>query len=304
VSNAGTAESQYNPRCMHPSAVTLNEDALCFDCAGESLIGILSGAKLAASRGVLIVVGGPQYRVGSHRQFTLLARRLAERGIPTLRFDCRGMGDSSGEVRTFERVGGDIRCAIDQLFAAVAGLKEVVIWGLCDAASAALMYAHEDARVSGLVLLNPWVRTPQGLARVHLRHYYLLRLFQPGLWKKVARGEFNFREAAAGLGRAFAHAVARRRAPEIESPEAEAPFPARMENGLRKFRGKVLLILSGNDLTAQEFKDLVSGSGRWRQLLEGDRVTRYDLPEANHTFARRDWRDQVERWTEAWVKTI
>jgi exosortase A-associated hydrolase 1 len=284
--------------------MTPDERALTFDCEGESLFGILSGAGLPAARGVLIVVGGPQYRVGSHRQFTLLARHLAERGVPTLRFDYRGMGDSGGEVRTFERVSADIRCAIDRFFATAPGLKEVVIWGLCDAASAALMYAHQDARVSGLVLLNPWVRTPQGLARVHLRHYYLSRLFQPGLWQKVARGELNFREAAAGLGRALADAVGRHRSGEIESPAAKVPFPERMEDGLRKFRGKVLLILSGNDLTAQEFKDLVAGSGRWQQLLEGDRVTRYDLPEANHTFARRDWRDQVERWTEAWVKTI
>jgi len=72
------------------------EEALVFDCGGSSLIGVLSGAALAAERGVLIVVGGPQYRAGSHRQFTLLARHLAERGVPTLRFDYRGMGDSDG----------------------------------------------------------------------------------------------------------------------------------------------------------------------------------------------------------------
>ena len=280
-----------------------NERAITFDCEGESLVGILSGARLPAARGVLIVVGGPQYRVGSHRQFTLLARHLAERGVPTLRFDYRGMGDSGGEARTFERVSADIRCAINQFFLEVPDLKEVVIWGLCDAASAALMYAQGDARVSGLVLLNPWVRTPQGLARVHLRHYYLSRLLQSGLWQKVVRGEFDFREAASGLGRAIADALGRRSGAN-ESPDAHAPFLEKMEDGLRRFRGKVLLILSGNDLTAQEFKDLVAGSDRWRRLLEGDRVIRYDLPEANHTFALRDWRDQVERWTEAWVKTI
>jgi hypothetical protein len=77
-----------------------------------------------------------------------------------------------------------------------------------------------------------------------------------------------------------------------------------MEDGLRRFQGRVLLILSGNDLTAQEFKDLVARSSRWRGLLEDRRVTRHDLPEANHTFSRRDWRNQVERWTEAWVKNL
>ena len=187
------------------------EQALVFDCEGSSLVGVLSGAALVAERGVLIVVGGPQYRAGSHRQFTLLARHLAERGVPALRFDYRGMGDSDGGVRTFEHAGADIRCAVDRLFASVSGLKDVVIWGLCDAASAALFYAHLDPRVSGVVLLNPWVRTEHGLARVHLRHYYLRRLFQPGLWQKVARGDFNVREAAAALLKAAQDAAGRAR---------------------------------------------------------------------------------------------
>jgi len=282
------------------------EEALVFDCGGSSLIGVLSGAALAAERGVLIVVGGPQYRAGSHRQFTLLARHLAERGVPTLRFDYRGMGDSDGGVRTFERVDADIRCAIDRFFTSVTGLKEVVIWGLCDAASAALFYAHQDARVSGVVLLNPWVRTEHGLARAHLRHYYLQRLFQAGLWQKVARGEFKVREAAAALAKTAMDALGRgaARGTGEEAPASERPLPDRMEDALRRFRGRVLLILSGDDLTAQEFKDVVARSRRWRQLLSGDRVTRCDLPGANHTFARRDWRNQVERWTEAWVKNL
>jgi exosortase A-associated hydrolase 1 len=283
--------------------LTRNEDALNFDCEGESLVGILSGTGRPNARGVLIVVGGPQYRVGSHRQFVLLARSLAERGVPALRFDYRGMGDSGGEARTFERVGLDIRRAIDRFFAAVPGMKEVVVWGLCDAASAALIYAHEDERVCGLVLLNPWVRTAQGLARAHLKHYYLRRLLQAGLWQKVARGEFDFRGAAAAFGRMIVDATRGRRG-SAGPAEREAPFTERMEDGLRRFRGKVLLILSGNDLTAQEFKDFVAGSARWRRLLESDRVTRRDLPEANHTFGRRDWREQVERWTGAWVENL
>ena len=282
------------------------EEALAFDCEGKSLLGILSGAGRPAGRGVLIVVGGPQYRVGSNRQFTLLARHLAERGVPTLRFDYRGMGDSDGDVRSFERVGADIRSAIDKFFSSIPGLKDVVIWGLCDAASAALFYAHQDARVSGVVLLNPWVRTQQGLARVRLRHYYVRRLFQASLWQKVARGEFNIRGAAAALGRIVSDAMGRGPSSDkiAESPASESPLPVRMEHALRRFQGRVLLILSGNDLTAQEFKDVVAASSRWQRLLSGDRITRYDLPEANHTFARREWRNQVARWTEAWVKDL
>lgn len=287
--------------------MSVSEEPLIFGCEGDSLVGILSRADAPSTRGVLIVVGGPQYRVGSHRQFTLLARHLAERGLPALRFDYRGMGDSTGVLRTFEGVGADIRCAIDCFFDAAPGLEEVVIWGLCDAASAALSYAHQDARVSGLVLVNPWVRTEKGIARAYLRHYYLQRLFQRSFWEKVACGEFRVRAAAGALRRQAAAAVGSerdaQRKPGHTSAVTDVPLPARMEQGLRKFPGRVLLILSGNDLTAQEFKALVAGSWRWRRLLLSRRVTRHELAGANHTFARREWRDQVALWTETWLNS-
>src|SRR5438067_4350076 len=178
------------PRRHHRGAA-VREEALVFDCGDDSLVGVLAVPAAAASRGVLIVVGGPQYRAGSHRQFTLLARDLAANGIASLRFDYRGMGDSSGEARTFESVHEDIGCAIERLLAGAPAIKEVVIWGLCDAASAALFYAHRDRRVTGVVLVNPWVRTQQGIAQAHLRHYYGARLRDIGFWRKLVRAEID-----------------------------------------------------------------------------------------------------------------
>jgi hypothetical protein len=63
----------------------------------------------------------------------------------------------------------------------------------------------------------------------------------------------------------------------------------------------VLLILSGNDLTAMEFSDVATSSKRWRRLLESSRVAQHRLANANHTFSRRDWRYQVARWTSSWL---
>ncbi len=79
-------------------------------------------------------------------------------------------------------------------------------------------------------------------------------------------------------------------------------LPERMEHALGRFRGRVLLILSGKDLTAEEFRGVASRSERWTRLLSDARVTRRELAEANHTFSRREWRDQVARWTAEWVK--
>jgi len=280
--------------------------AISFECNDTSLIGIVSLPEKPLQRGVLIVVGGPQYRVGSHRQFILLARSLADQGIPVMRFDYRGMGDSAGEIRDFEQVNDDLRAAIDQFHREAPSIRDVVIWGLCDAASAALFYAHNDARVSGLVLLNPWVRTVGGEAKATLKHYYLDRLLQPDLWRKIFSGKFQYRAAASSffklLGRAFGSSQSSPTENKT-APQQSKPLPDRMCDGLQRFGGKVLFIISGMDLTAQEFTDTVAGSRDWKHLMAAPRVSMQKLAEADHTFSRRVWRDQVSNWTSDWVRS-
>ena len=282
------------------------ERALAFQCKDDWLYGILSLPEQDAGKGLLIVVGGPQYRVGSHRQFTLLARYLAARGISVLRFDCRGMGDSEGERRTFEDFEGDLSCAIDKFFEEVPTLKALTIWGLCDAASAALFYAYSDPRVAGLVLVNPWVRTEQGVAKVYLKHYYLKRLFDLEFWHKLRGGNLSFVTSIQSLFSIAGDALAGGNQMKVASnrmPGDAAPLPERMFYGLSRFEGNILLILSGNDFTAQEFLDLVKGSRKWQKLLTSPRVQRYDLLEANHTFSQQRWRDQVAAWTVTWIES-
>ena len=139
--------------------------------AGYQLSAILHQG--AATTGVLLIVGGPQYRVGSHRQFVKLSRYLAAQGVPSMRLDTAGMGDSSGSKAAFYQQTADIELAIDAFFQQCPQLTQVVLWGLCDAASAILIKLNRpDPRVSGVILLNPWVRQQQSHAKTMLKHYY------------------------------------------------------------------------------------------------------------------------------------
>ena len=288
--------------------MNFEERALALLCNGSWMYGILSLPERTAARGVLIVVGGPQYRVGSHRQFTLLARHLASLGIPVLRFDYRGMGDSEGALRTFENLEDDLYCAIERFFEEVPALSNLVIWGLCDAASAALFHAHRDQRITGLVLLNPWARTDQGAAKVYLKHYYLARIFDPEFWSKVWSGRFNYGNAAQSLMKTVEKALPGRKIAATRDTAGDrscdfVSLPERMLDALSRYKGKILLITSGNDLTAQEFLELVKGSREWQQLLAAPSVSRLNLPEANHTFSRRAWRDEVAVGTSDWIQS-
>jgi len=277
--------------------MSYEEQALAFRCGDDTLVGIASVPATPATRGVLIIVGGPQYRVGSHRQFALLARHLAAHGIAALRFDYRGMGDSEGEERDFEQVADDIRAALDAFTAAVPSLADIVLWGLCDGASAAAMYAPHDARVHGLVLLNPWVRTDDGVARTQLKHHYRDRLRAPDFWRKVARGQFDY----AGSFKSMVGLVRAALAPRPAAADAPAPLPERMRQGLHAFGGRTLLVIGGADLTGREFCDVAGSAPAWKRLLDTPRVAWRRIEDADHTFSRRAWRDQVAEWTREFV---
>lgn len=281
-----------------------DELARVLTLADEGLLAILHQGEASARIGVLIVVGGPQYRVGSHRQFVLLARRLAVQGYPVLRFDYRGMGDSSGERREFQAVGEDIAAALECL-CRDAAVEHVVLWGLCDAASAILMHAASDPRVAGMVLLNPWVHSPAGEARARLKTYYGARLRNPKFWRKLIRLEVDWRDSASSLIRYARRAWLR---PGVQAPRDDdpvtLPFVDRMQRGWAASPAPSLVILSGDDLTAAEFRALVSSDPGWQALTARQDVECLEVPDANHTFARADWRRVVEDATLAWLARL
>lgn len=281
------------------------EDVLEIDCEGSCLTGIVTRPQRPARTGVLIIVGGPQYRVGSHRQFVLLARRLAAQGYLALRFDVRGMGDSVGELRDFQQIQADVAAALASLTRVAPELQQLVLWGLCDGASAALMQclAQPHPMVRGLCLVNPWVRSAEGLARTQLKHYYLQRLAQREFWIKLLSGRVAG-SALSGLWNSLRLATARRSAPASGpgSAAASLPFQSQMQRGLATFEGAVLVLLSGRDYTAREFSDTARNDPAWRRALQRPGVTQADLPDADHTCSAPASQDQLETLTADWLQ--
>ncbi|WP_367849210.1 hydrolase 1, exosortase A system-associated [Rhodoferax sp. WC2427] len=277
----------------------MTEHALLFACGQDTLVGVLSLPVAPLATAVVIVVGGPQYRVGSHRQFVLLARALAAAGYAVLRFDYQGMGDSDGTSGDFLTASPGIRAAMDSLQTRVPQLEKIVLWGLCDAASAALLYVQEtkDPRVAGLCLLNPWVRSEASLARTQVKHYYTQRLMQRAFWVKLLSGKV----AVAAL-QGLAQNVRLSRAKVTPASAENQPFQQRMAAAWMEFDGRILLLLSDNDYTAKEFLEYASQDGNWRDVFRHLHLERHDLPHADHTFSDPAAQMQVERLTLQWIQ--
>jgi hypothetical protein len=180
------------------------------------------------------------------------------------------MGDSEGEIHDFEMVQPDIRAAVDQFFQEVPELTKTAIWGLCDAASAATIYAHADPRVSGVVLVNHGTHrnrssqspTPSTTTGREL----------PTVLRKVAAGEFStsgdpflrwydFRGCASAPScqcgiRPLETNDAATVAGHLPYANGRWPCPP---------KGRVLLVLCGKDLTAQNSVSRRQPI-RWRKL--------------------------------------
>ena len=154
-----------------------------FSTEDSDLYGILTVPSNPIGVAVVIVVGGPQFRVGSHRQFVLLARHLASNGILTLRFDYSGMGYSGGPEKKFYEVDNDIQSAIEFVACNSKKVNKIYLWGLCDAASAISFSVPKN--IDGMVLLNPWVRSETTHSKVMLSSYYKDRLVNINAWKEL-----------------------------------------------------------------------------------------------------------------------
>lgn len=292
---------------MSASESAWQEEGVVFPCKGESLVGVVSRPTRPGPLGVIILVGGPQYRVGAHRQFVHLARALAADGIATLRFDFRGMGDASGAERTFRRVNDDVAAAVDAFEAAVPDMEGVVLWGLCGGASAACLYGPRDPRVKGLVLVNPWLTAETTAARVFVRHYYVKRLVSPAFWRKALTGRVAAGRSARDLMTRVRQARGRGASARGGRRDADGggdPLPDQVLRALAHFRGRTVVQLSGDDYVARTFEQGLMRTAGFQDLAREEVVLTEHFPEDDHTFSGPQGRERLARSATRWVRRL
>lgn len=242
---------------------------IAFPCAGELLAGTLDEAP--GKTGLLIVSGGNEIRIGAHRGMAELAARLSAVGIPVLRFDRRGIGDSTGENAGFESSADDIAAAA-AAFVAEAGVERVVALGNCDAATALALW-HRAASLDALILTNPWVVEPSDdmPPAAAIRAHYLRRLRNPSEWPSLIRNGINIPKFINGLARIFVNST------------QDQGLAHRVAAALESFRGPIAVFLARGDNTAIAFRDAWNGEA-FHTLRQRASVIECDT--ASHSFAR------------------
>ncbi len=157
--------------------------------AHRSLVGIETrpATPVPQPKPTLVILNtGIIHRVGHHRMFVSISRRLAQEGYASLRFDFSGIGDSTPRtdaISPTDSASADIKEVVDWLDRE-RGAREIILVGLCSGADHAMAYASTDRRVLGLILMDP---TVPATARYYV-HYVAQRLIRLNNWISVLTG--------------------------------------------------------------------------------------------------------------------
>jgi uncharacterized protein len=243
---------------------------------------------------ILMLPGGSDYRIGSHRSYVRLALALAEGGYAVMRMDAVGMGDSSGRHAGFEALGPEIASGIEILRQALPVGTKIFLWGQCDGATAILLGLGRNFEVDGTILCNPWVRTAQTSAAQVVRHHYRHRFANGASWRKLLSGQTNIWASLKSLLNAVRIMAG--------TPAAGANYLDDIISTLRFGRWPCLIMIGSEDAGGQEFLLLSQ-----RHKLSGSTTEQSVIMGGNHSFSRPDQRQQLlttaRNWLEMRIKT-
>lgn len=173
----------------------------------RTLFGIMCVPKdVSYERPVIVYLNsGANHHIGWGRSTVEVCRKLAGLGFASLRIDITGLGDSKDPEPLLERIlyrdesTQDVSAAINWL--ETQGFHNFTVVGLCAGAHLGFHSAVADARISRVVMVNlqKFVWHPGDSMVVAYREayrstgFYMKRLFEPGTWQRLLRGEIKTR---------------------------------------------------------------------------------------------------------------
>lgn len=128
---------------------------------GEDLVGIMTiPAQMApGAPACLLLNTGVMNRIGPHRLNVKIARDLGAVGVPSLRLDLSGLGDSPAAKTPLPadaQAVADLQAAMDHVQQTLA-IGRFVVFGLCSGAVNGYRLALADPRVRGLMMFDGFV---------------------------------------------------------------------------------------------------------------------------------------------------
>lgn len=262
----------------------------------QALVGIVTlGASRPAGTApppLIMFNAGLLHRIGPHRMYVDVARRMADHGRTSLRMDFSGIGDSAARLDGLPATESVISEGQDAMNVLTQATRQqrFVLMGLCSGAYNAFEVARADERVSALVLIDAFpYRTPGYFVRHYGRRFFRLRS-----WLNLLTGKHPMWDRVRGRHE--------RQHYPVDLPINPLPPRENMEQGLRSLvaRGVKLLViytagLAGDYNHRNQFLHTFRGID-FKDLLQLEYLAR-----ADHTFTLLEDRAHLLALLERWL---
>lgn len=254
---------------------------------GGRLFGVLAEPVEAPRADLCAVILNPGAirRIGSGRMWVEIARRWAARGVPTLRLDLAGIGDSDGDAQRYADTGAlYVQELVPQVIEAMDELerqgapRRFLLMGLCSGAYWSFHVALRDERVVAAYLLNVralfWDRSLAAVRDARKARWAL----EGSRWRRLLTGKVPLKEllrvVRATLAAPF---TLTRRALESRRQRRE------LESAFDRLRdaGQRLLLVFGED---EPVMDELERDGYVGELERWPNTELRQLPGNSHTF--------------------
>jgi pimeloyl-ACP methyl ester carboxylesterase len=278
------------------AGVPISETPVIIEQPFGRMFGVIA-EPLRATRadiGAVLLNAGAIRRIGPNRMWVRTARRWAAQGVPSLRLDLDGLGDSDGDGERF----GDMaelyapelleqtRAALDRL-ERHCDVHRFALVGHCSGAFWSFHGALSDERVVAALMVNP--RTFFWDASQATLRYVRRGLLLPSSWRLIARGHVRPARIAAVvlqtprsvLGRALA---GRRRSRENDEL-------ALALDTLRSAGKRVRIVFSEGEPLHEELER----QGRLRQGERWSNLTLQLIPGRDHALRPLHSQQHAER---------
>jgi pimeloyl-ACP methyl ester carboxylesterase len=185
------------------SGTPIRETPIRFESERGEMLGVLTesvDSEPAPLTGVMLN-GGALWHIGPNRTYVEIARRWAARGVPTVRVDLHGIGDSDGDERALlpnrslyaAQRTEETLAILDQL--AARGLPgRFVLGGLCSGAYWSLHAALADARVVGALMINLYAFYWSEALVAERETQESLDALRGSGWRRLVRRDVSFKQ--------------------------------------------------------------------------------------------------------------
>ena len=135
----------------------MEEDVIRFG-TDDSMVGIMTrgDGSQPSKLGCILPNIGLAHRIGPHRLNVKIARRLAQIGVSTMRFDLSGVGDNPNLKTShgvIDQAVEDMRDAMNHM-EKTSGIKRFIVFGICSGAQNGYFLALNDERITGILMYD------------------------------------------------------------------------------------------------------------------------------------------------------